>query len=131
MIPIFEICKVDTCSVRITGLEQEDKQYSSELIEQYGGFRYSDTVTINILIPINSKNEKIDEHILHDINEHSEENIDESILKFNLDGLHKIIHIILPTKASGKRACGEKHWRRWRASVRCGPALPYRRARAG
>jgi hypothetical protein len=33
MIPIFEICKVDTCSVRITGLEQEDKQYSSELIE--------------------------------------------------------------------------------------------------
>lgn len=98
MIPIFEICKVDTCSVRITGLEQEDKQYSSELIEQYGGFRYSDTVTINILIPINSKNEKIDEHILYDINEHSEENIDESILKFNLDGLHKIIHIILPTK---------------------------------
>lgn len=96
MKPIFKICKVGTCSIGITGLETQDDQYTEVFSDQYGSFRYEDTVTINILTSLDSKEEVVD--IKYDINEHKVEDLeDKSELSFFGDGVYRVHHVILPT----------------------------------
>ena len=93
MNPIFKICKNSPCGISITGLEQDDKQYSNVLaIDKY---RYEDCVTINIMIPLNSAQEE--GTYTYSIDLHDNE-IDETTMEFPKDGLYKIIHLIIPTQ---------------------------------
>lgn len=93
---LFKICKVGTCSVSVTGLELDDHQYSKVLTDRQGVFRYTDTVSINILEALDSKEDVISRK--YDIREHKEDDIeDKSIFSFMGDGVYRIYHIILPT----------------------------------
>lgn len=93
---IFKICKVGTCSISVTGLELDDHQYSTVLTDRQGVFRYTDTVSINMLEALNSNEEVIG--MTYDIHEHQAEDIeDKSILTFTRDGVYRIHHIVLPT----------------------------------
>lgn len=96
MKPIFKICKTGSDSIKVVGLELDDHQYSDTLVDQTGTFRYTDTVTINILESLNQNEKVID--LKYDINEHKQDDIeDASDFEFPRDGIYRIHHIILPT----------------------------------
>lgn len=96
MKPFFKICKNGACGVTVIGLEQEDHQYSSVLIDDYGVFRYTDTVSINVITPVDHKENEGDSYF--EVKPHLEEDIMDSVdMQFKNDGLHKITHLILPT----------------------------------
>ena len=92
---VFKICKYDACGLSITGLEKEEQQYSDEMTVDT--FRYIDTVSINILIPVNKNNEDELPYNNYEIIEHTQEE-DKSLFVFPKDGLFKIVRIIMPTK---------------------------------
>lgn len=93
---IFKLCKKGACGVSITGLEKEDLQYKEE--NPNNEFSFYETVTVNIMIPLDSKENSgkceytIKEHLNYDTD------VDETVMEFPKDGLYKIIHMILPTK---------------------------------
>lgn len=110
----FKICKHGVYGLSVTGLEQEGREYTDSPT-QVGEFSYKDTVTLNILVPVNDNDEEDYSKIEYAINDHSED-LDVSILKFVKDGLFKVVHIILPklevfqrwrTEAEGEGVSGD------------------------
>lgn len=91
---IFDISKYKNSGITITGNEQYLTSYDWNNYE-FGNYMYKDCISINILIPLDSKGNEGDYTIV--INDHSEHK-DESIIEFFNDGLYKIIRIILPIK---------------------------------
>lgn len=93
----FNLCKYEACGLNIIGLEKENQQYLDEFSDDYGKFTYLDTVSVNIMIPLNAKEEEgeyeytVKEHTTHDL-------IDQTIMEFPKDGLYRIVHAIIPTK---------------------------------
>lgn len=101
MNPSFHICQEDGCSITITGLSYDDGLYLKEtdIIQPYNKFKYSDTVTINV-IQLNT----VDDVILLDnfIVSHCSY-LDEVHYKLQKDGYYMISHIVLPTKKAIER----------------------------
>ena len=93
MKPNFVICKTDNCSITITGLEKDDLQYVNYI--DYREYRYEDCVTINIIIPVDSKQDEGE--YIYSINLHDSE-IDATTMEFPKDGLYRIVHLIIPTR---------------------------------
>ena len=93
----FSLCKYGACGLSITGFEKENYQYLDEFSDDYGKFTYLDTVSVNIMIPLNAKEEEgqyeytVKEHTTHDL-------VDQTIMEFPKDGLYRIVHAIVPTK---------------------------------
>ena len=54
----IDICKNHLCEITVTGKELDNNSYSQELSNEIGSFRYTDTVTINVLYKVNSDNEE-------------------------------------------------------------------------
>ena len=100
----FKICKYDTCGVSITGLEKENQSYSESSTKDT--YSYEDTVSLNVLVPVNKKGEDELPYDQYQIIEHTGE--DKSIFTFPKDGLFKVVHAIIPTKA---------WYNKWGASV--------------
>ena len=96
MKPLFRICKNGACGLSITGLEKEDHQYSSTLTDDYGVFRYTDTVSITVITPVDYKENEGD--YIWEVKEHLDTDItDVTVMQFPQDGLHKITRLVLPT----------------------------------
>lgn len=102
MNPIFEICEVKNCRIRITDRTQEDEQYIPENIndplslEGYyynNKFKYSQTYTINIIQYTSTK----DKYIVDTIYTQHCSYLDEAYCNLNKDGYYTIYHIILPS----------------------------------
>lgn len=96
---IFKICKNGECGIDIIGLEKDNQEYISEDndILSYRAYKFSESITINVVRSISSDNEytsEIVELVSHDIN-----SIDQVTVQFEKDGLYEISHIILPTEA--------------------------------
>lgn len=91
----FKICKHGTCGLSVTGLEQEG-QYYTDFPKDLGQFSYAGTVTLNIIVPVDSNNIEDYNKLEYQINNHSDDS-DISIFQFKQDGLFKIVHVILPT----------------------------------
>lgn len=100
----IEIYKSRGCRIVVTGIEDREELYSPEFSTEVGEFSYLDTVTINGLLKVNSKDEETLEEIK--IFDHSQEEIDgilynvtdECTFKLEEDGLYRVIHVILPLK---------------------------------
>lgn len=95
---LFKLCKHGSCGVSITGLEKENQQYLTDFSQELGKFTYMDTVSVNILIPVDSKdNEGKYEYT---VKEHLEDDLlDQTIMEFPKDGLYKVVHMIIPNKS--------------------------------
>lgn len=91
----FKTCKYDTCGISITGLEKENQQYSVDSTKDT--YSYEDSVSLNVLVPVNKQGEDELPYDQYQIVEHTGE--DKSIFTFPKDGLFKIVHAIIPTKA--------------------------------
>lgn len=91
----FKTCKYDTCGISITGLEKENQQYSVDSTKDT--YSYEDSVSLNVLVPVNKEGEDELPYDQYQIVEHTGE--DKSIFTFPKDGLFKIVHAIIPTKA--------------------------------
>lgn len=95
--------------VTIQGLEFDDYQYTTNFVKYAQAYLFEDTMTYNILYKVDlvsikdqTTEETIEyqEFIPHDyIEDHSISHChDVSTFQFNKDGLHKVMHIIIPTK---------------------------------
>lgn len=93
---VFKICKYDTCGLTITGLEKEDKQYSDVMTPDT--YSYADTVSLNVLVPVTKDDKDELPYDQYEIVEHIQDE-DKSIFTFPKDGLFKVIHAVIPTKA--------------------------------
>lgn len=93
---VFKICKYDTCGLTITGLEKDDKQYSDVMTPDT--YSYADTVSLNVLVSVTKDDKDELPYNQYEIVEHTQEE-DKSIFDFPKDGLFKVIHAIIPTKA--------------------------------
>lgn len=104
----FNLCKYGACGLNIIGLEKENQQYLDEFSDDYGKFTYLDTVSVNVMIPLNAKEEEgkyeytVKEHTAHDL-------IDQTIMEFPKDGLYRIIHAIIPTKQWKDQYTGDSY----------------------
>lgn len=94
MISIFNICKVGTCRIQVSGLEKDSDQYLDEEQVSFRNYTFEQSATINIMTAIDSKqNETLETYQLVP---HIDIDIDEfEIIK---DGMKRIDHIIIPTK---------------------------------
>lgn len=92
---VFKTCKYDTCGLSITGMEEETNQYSEFNTEN--SYRYEDTVSLNVLIPVTKDDEDELPYDNYQIVEHTQPE-DKSIFTFPKDGLFKVVHAIIPTK---------------------------------
>lgn len=105
MIPSFNICQTDNCSITITGLSYDEGLYlnDSSVVQPYDKFKYNDTATVNIL-----ELTKVDgiEFIEGLIVDHCSY-LDESHISFKQDGYYTISHIILPIKECIDRIIAE------------------------
>ena len=105
MIPSFNICQTDNCSITITGLSYDEGLYldDSSVVQPYDKFKYNDTATVNIL-----ELTKVDgiEFIEGLIVDHCSY-LDESHISFKQDGYYTISHIILPIKECIDRIMAE------------------------
>lgn len=95
---IFKVSKKGLCGITVTGLELDNDEYLSEdnVIISTRNYTYQQSVTINILKSINAKQEET----IRDVQVvlHKVDCIDESDFEMEVDGLHSIIHMILPTQ---------------------------------
>ena len=104
----FSLCKHGACGLSITGFEKENYQYLDEFSDDYGKFTYLDTVSVNVMIPLNAKEEEgkyeytIKEHTAHDL-------IDQTVMEFPKDGLYRIVHAIIPTKQWKDQYTGDSY----------------------
>lgn len=93
---VFKICKKGDCGISIVGLEKDNGEYLEEdvqVINSAKEYKYSETVTVNVIKTINSEGlyEVIDMRVVpHD-------SFDTCEYTFKVDGLYEISHIILPT----------------------------------
>lgn len=95
---LFKISKFGKYGIIIEGLELDNNEYLPEdgVRNSIRNYRYSDSVTVNLLYKVSSTNNKT--YVTYDINTHN--NItDSSVFNLNSDGLYMISHIILPNKS--------------------------------
>lgn len=95
---IFKITKKGLCGITVTGLELDNDEYLNEdnVLISTRNYTYTQSVTINVLKSINAQQEETIRDakvVLHKV-----DCIDESDFEMEVDGLHSIIHIILPTQ---------------------------------
>ena len=94
--------------VTIQGLEFDDYQYTTNFVKYYQAYLFEDTITYNILYKVDLvsiKDQTTEETIEYQEfvehyspEEHSISHChDTSLFKFNKDGLHKVMHIVIPT----------------------------------
>ena len=76
-------------------MEKENQQYSVDSTKDT--YSYEDSVSLNVLVPVNKNGEDELPYDQYEIIEHTGE--DKSIFTFPKDGLFKIVHAIIPTKA--------------------------------
>ena len=93
---LFKISRKGLCGITVTGLEIDNDEYLNEVIASTRNYTYEQSVTINILKSINSQQEEIVRDVK--IVEHKVDCIDESDFEMEVDGLHSITHMILPTQ---------------------------------
>ena len=93
---IFKIGKKNICGITVTGLEKDNDEYLNDSIISFRNYTYEETVTINILKHVNSKEEEVLES--YKILPHNVDCIDECDMDMNQDGLYSVYHIILPNK---------------------------------
>ena len=91
---IFKICSTGDCAVSIVGLEQDSSQYLTERQVSIRNYTWNDTVTLNVVIKVSSKEEDTFED--YEVVPHTDIDSDEFTLQ--KDGLYKVLHIIVPTK---------------------------------
>lgn len=102
----FKICKKGTCGLTVTDLNDEDYQIVS-MINTSGLIYYTfeESSTINALVSISYNDERviratdITTHsvVVNDQTGETTNVTDESEFEFEVDGLHSIYHIIVPT----------------------------------
>ena len=98
MEPVFKISKIGEFGILIEGLSCDSDQYQNPgAVISRDLYKWEESVTINILFSVNSKGEETFEDYL--ILEHLNECSDRSTFELSKDGLYKVVHIILPTKA--------------------------------
>ena len=97
MRPQFKLSKVGEFGISIEGLGCDSGQYLTNDILSKEKYKRTDSVTINILYASNSKGEE--SYIKHSIRVHEGDCSDVDSFILEKDGLYKIVHIILPTKA--------------------------------
>lgn len=95
---LFKISKKGLCGITVTGLELDNDEYLDEdnVLISTRNYTYEQSVTINVLKSINAQQEEIIRDVK--VNLHEDGCIDESDFEMEIDGLHSIIHIILPTQ---------------------------------
>ena len=103
----FKICKKGTCGISVTDLNNDDYQLVS-MITISGNIYYTflESATVNALISVSYADERtlrtyqINTHevVTNDTTGEETYVTDESIFQFEVDGLHEITHIILPTQ---------------------------------
>ena len=93
MIASCKICKSGTCGIQVSGLERDSDQYLSEPQVSIGNYTFEQTITLNVVYSIDSKqNSKYEKH---SIIPHTDIDIDE--IEMDKDGLKQIDHYIIPT----------------------------------
>lgn len=93
----FKLSKVNQYYLQISGLEYKENQYYNETNILKAQFSFEDTITLNILQSINSKEEETIE--FNQFVEHSDDDSlkdSSSVVKIEKDGLYKITHAVLP-----------------------------------
>lgn len=98
MIVNFNICKFGTDSISIVGLELDNKQYCNNNCDD--SFSYDETISVNLIIPVDGEQNENWKSFIININEHDSE-YDHSIIKLAKDGLYKVIRLIVPTIIKG------------------------------
>lgn len=93
MKPTFITLENGTCGISVVGLELEDGQYTEEITNEIGEFRYEDMVTINVLQSITSDGEYTIKEVAYNLHTGK----DQSDFTFTSDGLYEITHILIPT----------------------------------
>lgn len=95
---VFKICSKGTCGIEITGLEREGDQYKAEdnNLQSIRTYKYSESITLNVILSLSYDGEDTLETV--EPVTHVLTGIDNVIFNYNKDGLHKIVHIILPTQ---------------------------------
>lgn len=97
----FKICKYGTDSISIIGLELDEEQYCNTCTPEDDNYAYNETISVNVIIPIDSEENENWNNIKQDINEHISE-YDHSIVKLDKDGLYKVIRLIVPIINKGE-----------------------------
>lgn len=93
----------------IQGLEFDDYQYTNNFVKYAQAYLFEDTITFNVLYKVNLVSVKDQtteqtieqqEFVKHtNLSEHSTSHChDSSTFEFKQDGLHKVMHIVIPTK---------------------------------
>lgn len=95
---IFKLGKFGPCGVKVIGLELDNDEYLSEdnVIISTRNYTYNQSVTINILKSVNYQQEEVLQTF--QVLSHQYDCLDESEMIMKVDGLHTIIHMILPTQ---------------------------------
>lgn len=95
---VFKICSKGTCGIEITGLERDGNQYKAEdnNIQSIRTYKYTESITLNVIMSVSYDGTQTIEAI--EPVTHVLEGIDNVIFNYNKDGIHKIVHIILPTQ---------------------------------
>lgn len=101
MIPHFNVCVSKSNEIVVTDLTKEADEYLPEEVtsEIFCTFKYSETITINIIQLLTLSEEK---YILSHFNEHCGQ-LDEDYITLIEDGNYRITHIILPNEKWLKR----------------------------
>lgn len=90
---LVKICNVNNCNISVTGLEQDSEQYLNERQVSIRNYTWEDTITLNIILTVNSKEEE--EMETYEVVPHTD--IDSVDFTLQKDGLYKVKHIIMPT----------------------------------
>lgn len=95
---IFKIGKFGTCGIKIVGLELDNDEYLNEdnVIISTRNYTYNQSVTVNILKSVNAQQEETLQQ--YKVVLHKYDCLDESEMNMTIDGLHTIVHMILPTQ---------------------------------
>lgn len=90
---IAKICKGGTCIIQVTGLEKDSNQYLEEEQVSFRNYTFEQSVTLNVLTSIDSKeNETLESYSLVP---HTDIDIDN--IEVGKDGLKRVDHFIIPT----------------------------------
>lgn len=93
---IFKISKNGLCGITVSGLELDNDEYLDNLIVSTRSYTYTQSITINVLLSYNAQQEETIKDV--QVVKHVVDCIDESDMIMEQDGIHEIIHIILPTQ---------------------------------
>ena len=98
MKPIVKIQKEQNCSISIIDLTQDSDEYLNEYIEdteayhQRNKYKYSETVTINVIVKNTTKESSVVKYIVTDHCSY----LDEEHFNLSEDGYYTIVHAIIP-----------------------------------